>query len=217
MATKKKYDYILLDWDGNIAKTLQIWLEGCREVLLKYGHDLSDKEIGASFGAFTDLAERLNIPDSHKLMQEADEISSRKLPEAELYPNAIEVLEHFRKLKKPMALITSSSHGHIEPILKKYNLLDFFEVIITGEDVINRKPHPEPILKAIEALGATKESSLMIGDSDKDIGAANNAKVDCILFYPKEHKKFYNYNYLKSMKPRYTVEDFTAIKQIIKN
>jgi len=212
----KQYDHILLDWDGNIAQTLDIWLQACREVLQGYGHNLSDEEIGASFGAFTTLAKELNIPNPHLLMQEADKISSQKLPEAELYPDALEVLEYLEDLSKPMALITSSSRNHISPILRRYNLEKFFNAIITGDDINHHKPHPEPINKALAALGASKHSTVLIGDSDKDVGAAKNSQIDCILFYPPEHMKFYDLHKLKSMSPDYIVHDFTEIMDIIK-
>jgi|GEM_PF-6694527 len=48
----KTYDYILFDWDGTIAKTLDIWMEALKEVLEKDGHCLTDEQIGADYGLF---------------------------------------------------------------------------------------------------------------------------------------------------------------------
>lgn len=45
----KKYEYILLDWDGNLAKTLDVWLVAWRTVLNENGYFPSDEEITANF------------------------------------------------------------------------------------------------------------------------------------------------------------------------
>ena len=51
----------------------------------------------------------------------------------------------------------------------------------------------------------------MIGDSDKDLGAARNFGIDSILFYPDEHRKFYNLEKLKELEPTFIIEDFKTI------
>ncbi len=56
---------------------------------------------------------------------------------------------------------------------------------------------------------------LYIGDSDKDLGAAKNAGIDSVLFYPAEHKKFYNLDALKTYSPTYIVDDFRKIMTIV--
>lgn len=48
------YKYILLDWDGNLARTLDIWLRACREVLARRGIQKTDIEIAESFGKFAE-------------------------------------------------------------------------------------------------------------------------------------------------------------------
>ena len=58
--------------------------------------------------------------------------------------------------------------------------IDFFEVLIGREDVINPKPHPEPIIKAIKIMNSTPENSWMIGDTCMDIVSANEATVKSV-------------------------------------
>ena len=87
----------------------------------------------------------------------------------------------------------------------------FFTAIVAADDVTNHKPHPEPLEKALAALRGTKVKAVIIGDSDKDLGAANAFGIDSILFYPDEHKKFYNLAILEALNPTYIVSDFTEI------
>lgn len=212
----KKYQYILLDWDGNLAKTLDIWLEACREPLQKRGKKLTDEEIAASFGAFAKHIKDWGFGDEVDIiLEEADQIAKQKLPKVELYPDALEVLENLKAHGKKLALITTSPHKNIRHLLDGYDITQYFNVIIAGDDVANHKPHPEPLEKAIEALSGTKEQSVIVGDSDKDLGAANNAGIDSVLFYPPEHKKFYKLDKLTSHKPTYIIEDFRKLLDIV--
>lgn len=210
-----KYKYILLDWDGNLAKTLDIWLEAFREPLLKRGFDKSDEEIGASFGAFSGYMKELEINDPEAVYWEADAIAGKLLPDVELYPDALEVLEELHKRGSKLALITTSPKVNVMHLLEKYDLIKYFDSIITHDEVDNHKPHPEPLEKALSALGGTKELAVMIGDSDKDLGAAQNFGIDSILFYPSEHKKFYDLDKLKKLNPTHVIDDFREVLNLV--
>ena len=54
-------------------------------------------------------------------------------------------------------------------------LYDYMEAIVTVDDVQNAKPHPEPVLKAIELLGGKPEETMMVGDSTVDMTSALQA------------------------------------------
>lgn len=209
------YQYYLLDWDGNLARTLHIWLEVFRVVLEKRGIYKTDHEIAETFGKFSDYIELWDIKDGAEAHDEARLLARERLPEVELYPDALEVLEALHKAGKKLALITTSRHIYVDHLLEKYSIKDMFDVIIAGDDVTHHKPHPESLEKALAALGGTKEQAVMIGDSDKDLGAAKNFGIDSILFYPPEHGVFYKLETLKEHEPTYVVDDFTKILDTI--
>lgn len=207
--------YILLDWDGNLAKTLDVWLDACRIPLEKRGLSLPDEEIATCFGAPVKRFGEWGISDVDTAIEEMETIAKANLANVALYPDALEVLERLHNDGKRMALITTSKHSFVKHLLDKYDMAHYFDVIIAGDDVTHHKPHPEPIEKALEALCGNKDEAVMIGDSDKDIGAAHNAGVDSILFFPPEHAKFYRLDNLKQLSPTHVVEDFRQILQIV--
>lgn len=212
----KNYQYILFDWDGNLAKTLDIWLIATRAPLESRGIHISDKTIAIQcFGRPIEGYAELGIKDIDAAITEMDQLAKKLMPEVELYPDALFVLEALKKQGKQTALITTSLRNNVLHLLDKYNLHGFFDVIITNEDTELHKPHAEPLTKALEQLGGNKENAVMIGDSDKDIGAANNASVDSILFYPDAHEKFYDLNELQALQPTHTVNDFRQILTIV--
>ncbi len=211
----KQYAYILLDWDGNLAKTLDVWLEACKVPLAKRGVTPSDEEIALSFGVFTERFAEWGIQDIDTTIWEIDAIAKKNLPAVELYPDALEVLEGLRERGKKTALITTSLRENIEHILTKFNMVHYFDVLIAHEDTKKHKPDPEPLEKALELLGGDKTAAVMIGDSDKDLAAAQNTGIDSILFFPPEHAKFYDISKLKAHQPTHIVSDFREVLNIV--
>jgi pyrophosphatase PpaX len=159
--------------------------------------------------------EALGITDVDAMVTEADAIATREVPNVELYPDALTTLEALQKAGKKVALVTTSRHDQIDPLLEKYHLKGLFNVVVSGDDVSNHKPDPEAIEKAIELLGGTKEETVMAGDSGSDIKGATNAGVDSILFFPTEHAKFYDIEKLKQLQPTYIVDDFRDIVSLV--
>jgi len=110
--------------------------------------------------------------------------------------------------------VTTSAHPLIEQLLEKHDMTSLFDVIVGGDDVINQKPHAEPILKALDALSAKKSRTVLVGDSDKDILSARNAKIDSILFYPPEHAIFHDISYLNSLEPTYAIKNYQELGRL---
>ena len=103
------YQYLLLDWDGNLAQTLGLWLDVFRLVLADRGLTPTDEAIAQSFGKTEQFFAQLGVSDPATLYETADRIGKAALPEVELYPEALEVLNEFKARGKQTALITSSN------------------------------------------------------------------------------------------------------------
>lgn len=213
MKTSKQY--ILLDWDGNLAKTLDVWLAAVRITLEKRGIHLEDKEIAQCFGKVSQVFPQWGVTDLDEAITEMDEEAYRGMPGVELYPDALFVLEKLKQNGKHTALISTSFRKNVVPVLHKYEIHKFFDVVMGWEDSKEHKPHPEPLEKALQKLGGTKAEAIMIGDTDNDIQAANNAGIESILFYPPEHERFYSLDELTTHKPTHVVYDFREVLDLV--
>ncbi len=89
------------------------------------------------------------------------------------------MLSHFRS-RCALGIATSRLSDGAEKILGHLGCLDAFCVIIGLQDVTHPKPHPEPVLKAVMALGATPASSVMIGDVPDDMRAGRAAGTSTV-------------------------------------
>ena len=95
--------------------------------------------------------------------------------------------------------------------LKLCGLSEFFQTIVSVDDVQKAKPDPEGIRKAMQALGSSTEHTLMVGDSHYDIEAAHNAGVQSagVAWSMK------GIEYLKSYKPTYIIDDIRELLPLV--
>jgi HAD superfamily hydrolase (TIGR01509 family) len=79
-------------------------------------------------------------------------------------PGARELLAELRELGIPTALVTMSVRSMAEQIVSQIPF-DAFDVIVSGDEVTEAKPHPEPYLRAAELLGVAPDTAVAIEDS----------------------------------------------------
>lgn len=100
--------------------------------------------------------------------------------ESTLYPGVMQTLEKLSSHSIIMVCVTNKDRRFTLPLLKKLDILRYFDVVVCGDDLSNKKPHPEPLLYAANKLNIKPEKCVMVGDSASDIGAANEAKIPII-------------------------------------
>jgi phosphoglycolate phosphatase len=74
-------------------------------------------------------------------------------------------------------LVTNKPTPFVAPLLEALDIAKYFSVIVGGDDVQNKKPHPEPLLLVAGKLSLTPAELLFVGDSRNDILAARAAAV----------------------------------------
>jgi len=126
------------------------------------------------------------------------------------YPHVIDTLNTLKK-KYTFAIITNKPFAFVEPILKGLEMDGLFRLILGGDSLSEKKPHPMPLIYVTEKLGVSIENSVMIGDSKNDILAANACGMHSIGVT-------YGYNYGEDIgvhKPTVIINDFSELLQIL--
>jgi pyrophosphatase PpaX len=90
-------------------------------------------------------------------------------------------------------------------------LHQFFDVIVTIDDVEHVKPHPEPLEKALRLLDANPATTLMVGDNHHDVSGGKNAgtKTAGVAWTIKGR------DYLAAYKPDYMLEKMSDLLTIL--
>ncbi len=89
-------------------------------------------------------------------------------------------LRELRERGYKMAIATTKIGVHVDAIVRKFGWEDLFDAAIAGNDVSRVKPHPEAIHLAIARLGVTPEESMVIGDTENDILAAQGVPTRAV-------------------------------------
>lgn len=89
-------------------------------------------------------------------------------------PGVGEMLMQFHG-RYPMAIVSARDENGTMAFLEKFDLVKYFDVIITGLSAEHTKPYPDPILLAAQKMNTVPENCLMIGDTTVDMRAGKSA------------------------------------------
>ena len=133
--------------------------------------------------------------------------------ESALYDDVKKGLFNLKAAGFRLAIITNKPADFIQPILAGLGIDNVFELLIGGDTLPERKPHPAPLHYALEQLKVSAEQCLMIGDSKNDILAAKAANIDSIGLT-------YGYNYgedLNQYQPQWCFDTFHELLTLLIN
>lgn len=164
MYAQKVYPYLLralFSDPGHTARRLIMWVESPGNALLGF----ADK-VGADdeMGAFIDWFSRAQPNTARKFL---------------LVPGVDEMLATL-KGRYPMAIVSARHEKSTMRFLEQFDLVKYFDVIITGLSAPHTKPFPDPIYLAAQKMGVKPEECLMIGDTTVDIRAGKSAGAQTV-------------------------------------
>ncbi|MGE0130841.1 MAG: HAD-IA family hydrolase [Blastocatellales bacterium] len=113
-----------------------------------------------------------------------------------------ETLGELRSRGFRLGVVSSKMRAGVRRGLGIYQMAGMFDVIIAGDDCENHKPHPEPLLRAIEAMNASHDEAIYIGDSVHDIiaGRAAMMKTAAAIWGPFPRRE------LEELQPDYALD-----------
>lgn len=199
------YKVIIFDFDYTLGDSTTGIVESSNYALRKMGIpeksvDEIRKTIGLtlqnSYTALTgDKSEENMQKYTDYFVERANEIMTAS---TEMYEGAIEILKKLKAEGKRVGIVTTKYHFRIDAILDKFDLSDYVEIIVGGDDVKNKKPHPEALLLAVSQFGVDKSEVLYVGDSFIDAETAEGAKVDfaAVLTGTTSRDDFIKYSYV---------------------
>ena len=172
---------IVFDFDGTLANTLPICFNAFQNVFQEFDkRDLTSNEIKEMFGPSETGIIRNNILHPNK--EEAIEYFYAKYAEShkslvKADPEILGLLTSLKDAEIKLGIFTGKAKRSLDISLQALNMEGLFDVIITGDDVVNPKPNAEGLMKALSLLKVENSEAIFIGDSDADIIAGLRADV----------------------------------------
>lgn len=97
-----------------------------------------------------------------------------------LLPGASELLAGLENRDRVLGVVTSKRRDVACAVLDRLSVLFHFRTVVGSECAGRMKPHPEPVLLALDRLGLSREQAVMVGDTKNDVEAARSAGVPVI-------------------------------------
>lgn len=183
-----KFQAIHFDMDGVIANTEPLHVAAEKQTCVDYGFDINPDDWTGFKGRtaqdiFSYLISAYGDPKKHTPEQLIDHKTTLFLKMAKTKLEPIEGITEFlnwaRKEHKKMSLVTSSNKRVQSFIVDALGIGNLFDAVITGDDITEGKPSPQPYLKAAKQLNVDPNLSLVIEDSAS--GIQSGMKAGCAV------------------------------------
>jgi pyrophosphatase PpaX len=176
-----KADVVLFDLDGTLIDTMRLYMECYRVAAEPYiREDLTDEEIKAYRPrSEVRFLKFLVAPDDFEACLSDFYAAYEARHEAffdGVYDGVPELLAGLRDAGRQVGVVTGKSRRSWE-ITSAHVDLGPLDVLVLDDDVAEPKPHPDGLLKAMDALGAAASDTIYVGDTSGDLKAATAAGV----------------------------------------
>lgn len=169
-----KIKAVLFDLDGTLRDSMRVIWPATEQTLEAHGISATREEMRPYIHYHGDLHKKFA---SHVPWEEFHQTFYDKLgnlrAEHSMYDFAVETLKQLHQQGYILGLVTSATTAR--KFLTSAGVIDLFTVIVTPEEVEERKPHPAPVLLALEQLRIQPTQAVMVGDLPADITAAKAA------------------------------------------
>ena len=169
---------ILFDLDGTIIDSNEMIFQTFEKVFAEHLHQpITRDEIVTTFGRPLNEVFDEYMPGQGEALAELFRVYVKDdaIAPAVLCPGVIPGLAMLKEKNLKLAIVTSKVKANVVQGLIDFDILQYFDVVVTPADTHEHKPHPAPALKALELLGVMPEQALMVGDSPYDIICGNEA------------------------------------------
>lgn len=186
---------IIFDMDGVLVDSMPYHADAWKKVFEEEGITIERETIywleGSNHrGIVTSVYQkhdRAASEDDIKRLSEEKKDIFRKIHKLEVFPGVKELLVELKD-KYKLAVVSGSDREVVKEIVNT-RFPGVFQVVLSGSDVQEGKPSPEPYLLALDKLGASNEESIVVENSPRGIESAKNAGIKCIAiptYLPKE-------------------------------
>jgi len=182
-----KIQAICFDVDGTLSNTDDLYTQKISKFIPKFLFKQPDQTarrivmwIEAPGNALMGLADTLHLDD--EMVAVINWISRHRKHSSKeflLVPGVDEMLRQLHG-RYPMAVVSARDERGTMAFLERFDLVQYFDAIVTGLSARHTKPYPDPVLLAADKLGVAPENCLMIGDTTVDIRAGKSAGAQTV-------------------------------------
>lgn len=161
---------VLFDWDGTLLDSFPAGYRASVTVLSHFGiHVDRERFLETYCPNWYESYRMLGVPESE--WENADHLWRKTYHEqvSDLFPFVTAVLERLRAAGFRLGIVTSGNRDRVHRELDRFELGAHFDAVVCFEDTHEKKPHPAPLARGLEKLGASASTTVYVGDRPEDI------------------------------------------------
>lgn len=159
--------------------------------VVKFERIFMTKKFPSKADAFKEVCKEFNVQIKDFVIDKLVGLWNKNMLLAQPYDETEEVLKKLKEKGIKLALVTNSPEQSIEPVLEKFDLAKYFDVILLSFEEGLLKMDKELYEKAVKELGLEKEDVVVVGDSvQSDIKGAQNAGLRGVLIDRRNTRDF---------------------------
>ena len=169
---------LIFDWDGTLVDSAHLGLTAFEKTFSELGVPFQHSVYEATYSPnWYRTYEALGMP--RELWDTADGLWLQHYGEqsAPLIEGVGETLLSLRRKGYQLAVVTSGSRSRVCREVEQSVLRDVFAVIICNEDIVNKKPDPEGLVRALRSMDADPSHCAYVGDAPEDIEMGRRGNV----------------------------------------
>ena len=167
---------LLFDWDGTLFDSATAGFAAFRKTFGDLGITLTQEIYDTCYSPnWYSMYETLSLPEERWKI--ADELWLEHYGEAppKLVNGAGETIHALRDHGYRLGIVTSGTERRVTREIQQLGLGSTFEAVICNEHIVNKKPHPEGLEKAMQLLAVAKDTCSYVGDAPEDVRMGKNA------------------------------------------
>jgi len=175
-----RFPVVLFDLDGTLVDSAAAILGSfhhATETVLS--RRFPDEQILAQVGG-TNLAYQMELLDPERvdeLVRVYREHNDPQYSELACFDGIVDVLAALKREGRRLGVVSAKRKPTVQRVFDGAGVGAYFDVVVGSDDTERHKPHPEPVLKALELLEAQPHEAAYVGDSPFDVAAARAAGV----------------------------------------
>jgi pyrophosphatase PpaX len=175
-----RYPTVLFDLDGTLIDSGEIILSSFRHATnTVLGREIPDEVLAAAVGG-SNIYDQMRAFDEERVDELVRVYREHNEPlhdDLVAFEGIERVLDRFKTEGRQLGIVTAKRRKTVDLAFAILPLERYFDTVVTSEQTEHHKPHPEPVLTALERLASKPEQAAFVGDSPFDMGAGRAAGV----------------------------------------
>jgi pyrophosphatase PpaX len=175
-----RYPTVLFDLDGTLIDSGEIILSSFRHATKTVlAREIPDEVLAAAVGG-SNIYEQMRAFDEERVDELVRVYREHNEPlhdDLVAFEGIERVVGRLKSEGRRLGIVTAKRRRTVDLAFAILPLERYFDTIVTAEQTQHHKPHPEPVLAALERLGSSPDEAAFVGDSPFDMGAGKAAGV----------------------------------------